>query len=126
MSENEMGRGEPLDPARDPARWESAVRGILAAAAPELERRGRASSPVVVLAHWRRPVLSAAASVALLASAAILAGGRGGEESSSGLPAAEEAATVAGALVPGAVAAWLMDGDAESVHALVLSLEEGR
>lgn len=124
MSEQEHTPSGSLHPAVDPLRWEAAVSGIMAAAAPELERRARLASPVIVLSRWRRPVLSAAATVALLASAAILSRGRAGELG-PGAPGGEDVGSaVAAALVPGAVANWVMGGEAGSVAELVQALEE--
>jgi hypothetical protein len=124
MSADDNNLHEELHPAVDPIRWEAAVRSIVASATPELERRARASSPMIVLARWTRPVLSAAAAVALLASAAILSRGReGGTESASELAPEME---VASALLPGAMSTWIMGGETESVVALVQALEEGR
>jgi hypothetical protein len=128
MSQEDRTPEEALSPAVDPVRWEAAVRSIVAAATPELERRARASSPLIVLARWTRPVLSAAATVALLASAAILSRGRGeGElgEVAVNTEVAPEMA-VASALLPGAMSTWIMGGETESVVALVQALEEGR
>jgi hypothetical protein len=128
MSGEDRKREEALSPSIDPARWEAAVRRVAAAAAPELERRARASSPVIVLARWTRPVLSAAATVAVFASAAILSRGRGegdlGETAAAGEVAPEMA--VASALLPGAMSTWIMGGETESVVALVQALEERR
>jgi hypothetical protein len=128
MSEKDRTPDEALSPAVDPVRWEAAVRSIVAAAAPELERRARASSPVIVLARWTRPVLSAAAVVALLASAAILSRGQSDGEIGGVATAAEVAPemAVASALLPGAMSTWIMGGETESVVALVQALEEGR
>ena len=59
----------PLDPSRDPARWERMVAGVMAAAGPELARRASLPQPgmLLLLADWMRPTVSAAA---LLAAAA--------------------------------------------------------
>jgi len=125
MNDRQRGTSGELHPAADTSRWEAAVGGIMAAAAPELERRARATDPVIVLARWRRPVLSAAATVALLASAAILARGGADEGSLAALAGAGDGgSTVAAALVPGAVATWLMGGETESVAQLVQALED--
>lgn len=115
---------EPLHPSADPARWEAAVRRMVAAAGPELERRAALQSPVLVLARWRRPVLSAAATVALLASAAILTRARNGATTEGAAITAE--ATVAGVLFPAEMSDWLAGGEVESVTALVQALEDGR
>ena len=125
MSDQQKAPGGVLHPVVDATRWEAAVGGIMAAAGPELERRARASSPVVVLARWRRPVLSSAATVALLASAALLSSSGAEEGGQGGLTGGSDlASTVSDGLVPVAVASWL--GEPESVAELVQSLEEGR
>ena len=125
MNEEDRTSQEELNPVVDPLRWEAAVRSIVAAGAPELERRARAASPTLVLNRWMRPVMSAAAMVALLASAAILRG-RGTEaETASAEEVAPEMA-VASALLPGAMSDWIMGGETESVVSLVQALEEGR
>ena len=56
----------PLDPSRDPERWESMVRGILERAAPILAGYA-ARGPADWLASWSRPALAAAAVVSALA-----------------------------------------------------------
>ncbi|HEU0302454.1 MAG TPA: hypothetical protein VFR37_23545 [Longimicrobium sp.] len=65
----------PLDPGRDPDRWEAMVAGITAAAAPELARRTRLPAPgmLMLLADWVRPTVSAAALMAAAAGAFLLA-----------------------------------------------------
>jgi hypothetical protein len=122
MSEKDRTPGETLSPAVDPVRWEAAVRSIRAAAAPELERRAKAASALSVLERWSRPVLSAAATVVLLASAAMFAGGRSGGEEVAGSGVDPDAA-VASALLPGAMSTWIVEGETESVVALVQALE---
>ena len=59
-------------------RWERLFRRIMAAAATELERRGRIQSLVYVLSRWSRPVVSSAA-VAVLIFGSALAIYRGNE-----------------------------------------------
>ena len=128
MSQEDRTPEEALSSAVDPVRWEAAVRSIVAAATPELERRARAASPMIVLSRWTRPVLSAAAAVALLASAAILtrAPSEGGVvEVAANTDVAPEMA-IASALLPGAMSTWIMGGETESVVALVQAMEEGR
>ena len=127
MSEEDRTSQDELHPAADAIRWQAAVQSILTAAAPELERRERAASPVIVLARWTRPVLSMAATVALLASATILSRGRGQEGTvAETATEVEPEMAVASALLPGALSDWVMGGETESVVALVQALEEGR
>jgi hypothetical protein len=66
----------PLDPARDPQRWQAFVERTLGRAEAALERRGRAGA-WGVLAAWGRPVLAAAAVLAavLVAATALIRGG---------------------------------------------------
>lgn len=115
-----MDRTEPgqngLDPDRDPRGWETAVGGIMLAAGPELDRRRAGVSLTNALLAWARPALSAAATIALLISAsAMLARGGAGEAADPRL---------ADALVPEAVAAWLMAGYQPTVTEVVAALEE--
>ena len=65
----------PLDPGRDPDRWEAMVAGITAAAAPELARRARLPVPgmMMLLADWVRPTVGAAALMAAAAGAFLMA-----------------------------------------------------
>jgi len=72
----------PLDPERDPERWEALLRRTRAAARGELARRSLAGP----LARWVRPALAMAASLALAAG---------------GVLALTEAAPQADAQVPG-------------------------
>ena len=65
----------PLDPSRDPERWESMVRAILERAAPILAGYA-ARGPADWLASWSRPALAAAAVVSALALGALVAGDR--------------------------------------------------
>ena len=126
MNEEDRTSQEELNPVVDPLRWEAAVRSIVVAGAPELERRKRASSPTIVLNRWMRPVMSAAATVALLASAAILRDRPGTEVETASTEEVAPEMAVASALLPGAMSDWIMGGDTESVVALVQALEEGR
>jgi hypothetical protein len=58
----------PLDPQRDPERWEALLRGTRAAAAGELARRAFAAGPGGSLARWVRPALALAASLVITAA----------------------------------------------------------
>jgi hypothetical protein len=115
MDRTEPGR-DGLDPGRDPRRWEAVVGGIMLAAEPELERRRVGVSLTNTLLAWARPALSAAATIALLISAsAMLMRGGAGEAADAGL---------ADALMPEAVAAWLVAGYQPTVTEVVVALEE--
>jgi hypothetical protein len=66
----------PLDPGRDPERWEALLRGTRAAAAGELARRALAAGPAGPLARWVRPALAMAASLVVAAGGTLaLTGG---------------------------------------------------
>ncbi|HEV7590168.1 MAG TPA: hypothetical protein VGO40_18765 [Longimicrobium sp.] len=58
----------PLDPERDPHRWEALLRGTRAAAAGELARRAFAAGPAGQLARWVLPALAMAASLVIAAA----------------------------------------------------------
>ncbi|HEX2189554.1 MAG TPA: hypothetical protein VHG51_11680 [Longimicrobiaceae bacterium] len=108
----------PLDPARDPQRWERMVGGIMAAAGPELARRAALPQPgmLLLLSDWLRPTVSAAALMAAAAAAFLVAQGP------ATAPVAE--AGLAESLgYPTAVADWVYGGDAPSVEALVTEME---
>lgn len=108
---------DPLDPRRDPARWEGMVRSIMVAAGPELVRlrTARGTQPLLMLTHWFRPVL-AAASVVLALAIATLA--RRSEP-------AVESWGVAEVLAPEPVAAWLLVGVMPTAEEIVISMEAG-
>lgn len=108
----------PLDPGRDPERWERMVGSIMAAAGPELARRASLPAPgmLLLLSDWMRPAVSTAALLAAAAAAFLLT-------------AQPDAARTAGPGVadalgyPDAVAAWVDGGQTPSVEALVVALE---
>lgn len=107
-----------LDPRTDPVRWEAMVNAVVGAADPELRRRRREVTLAGALLAWARPALSAAATIALLVSASLAV---------SEARAPEEEATVstlAGALVPEELAAWLVAGYEPTVTEVVVALEE--
>jgi hypothetical protein len=110
----------PLDPSRDEARWERMVARVGAAAAPELARRARTPHPgaLLLLSTWSRPAAGAAALVTA-AAALVLA--------LTPAPTVEAAApdTLAGALFPAPLAAWMETGSAPSVEELMVALEGG-
>lgn len=116
------GEESPLDPAVDPVRWENAVAAIMDAAEPELARRVRQRGALEVLEGWARPVFALAASLVLVASASILSGSQNGQgalaENGSSLN------TMAEALVPSEVAAWIEVGHALSADELASALDE--
>ena len=106
-------------PATDPDRWEHLVRGIVQRGEPELERRRRAQSGLlVVLGEWRRPALPLASSLA----AALLAGLLLVDVAVSD-PAPEDE-TLFEALLPTPVAAWLVDDYEMEPIELVVALDE--
>lgn len=106
----------PLDPGRDPDRWEAMVAGITAAAAPELARRARLPAPgmMMMLADWVRPTVGAAALMAAAAGAFLLA------QPGS----AAEPSTLASQLgYSTSVARWVDAESAPSVEEMALDLE---
>lgn len=119
MSEDLEPGWAPLDPSRDPDRWETLVRGILERAAPILAGYA-ARGPADWLVAWLRPALAAAAAVAVLAAGALVADGRGA--------AAGRDATAIGlgdALgYPASVTAWVSTGQAPTLEELALAMEE--
>lgn len=116
------GQGPPMDPAVDPVRWESAVGAIMEAAQPELERRSRRRGALDVLEAWARPVFALAASLVLVASAAILSVSQDeGARLANGDTSWD---TLAEALVPSEVAAWIEVGHTLSADELALALDE--
>jgi hypothetical protein len=80
----------PLDPGRDPERWEALMRRTRAAAAGELARRAFAASPAAPLARWVRPALAMAASL-VVAAAGTLALTEGAAQATSTVPGVAEA-----------------------------------
>ena len=108
----------PLDPERDQLAYERFVRRVLAAAAPELERRATAAGPLALLAGWARPTVAAAAAIAVVALAALLATDR---------PDAAPDRLGAGGPpgLPAPVTEWLEAGRAPTATDVVLALEEG-
>ncbi|HEU0052875.1 MAG TPA: hypothetical protein VFQ39_06845 [Longimicrobium sp.] len=103
----------PLDPRRDPERWERLVHGIMARAAiPAAVVRG----PWVALAAWRRPALAAAA---LVAAVSIVALG------TTETHAAAAPATVVEALdVPRPMSDWMVEGRDPGRQDVLVALDE--
>jgi hypothetical protein len=107
----------PLDPGRDPDRWEAMVAGITAAAAPELARRQRLPAPgmMMLLADWVRPTVSAAGLMAAAAGAFLLMGPD---------PAAAESTSLAAELgYSTSVASWVDAQSAPSVEEMVVDVQ---
>lgn len=113
------GIGPALEPETDATGWESMVGSIMASADFELRRRRRDVTLTGTLLAWARPALSAAATVALLLSAAAVL-----DFASPVDPTEAAEPSVASALVPEAVAAWLIAGYEPTVAEVVLALEE--
>ena len=107
----------PLDPGRDPGRWEAMVAGITAAAAPELARPARLPAPgmMMLLADWVRPTVSAAALMAAAAGAFLLAGPDSAAAESTSLASQLGYST--------SVASWVDGQSASSVEEMVLDVE---
>lgn len=112
----------PLDPARDPARWEGLVARITRAAAPELARRADASSAVVSIAAWLRPALAAAAAIMAVSAATLfLVDGR------SETVLAEASDTIPGLNLPSPLGEWLNEDTPPTVVEVMVALEgDGR
>lgn len=106
----------PLDPARDPARWEAAVARVMARAAGELERRAAPPSPILLLAGWMRPTLAAALAVAVL-SLGVLARSGPDEPALARTGVAEELG------LPDPVEAWVAEARAPTREDLIVALE---
>ena len=95
----------PLDPMRDPARYERAVGRIMDAAALPLARRRARLTAVGQVSRWWRPMLAMAAAVAI-AAVSILTQVR---------PAAAESDLATSPLaeamgIPATVATWMTSG----------------
>ena len=116
MNDDQDPTWAPLDPSRDPERWESMVREIVERAAPILAGYA-ARGPADLLAAWLRPTLAAAAVVSALALGALAAGSR---EPKSG-------ATIGlgDALgYPAPVTTWISTGQTPTIEELVVAMEE--
>ena len=106
----------PLDPARDPARWEAMIGGILERAAPTLAAYHGHPGPVDLLASWLRPALAAAAVLAAIAIGVLAPAGE-----PTPARAAPGVSEVLG--YPAPVAAWVEAGRRPSVEELVVAME---
>ena len=119
----------PLGVDRETAEREALVARIMAAAAPELERRGSGVIPIRkargalgVLSQWSRPILAAAAVVGLLSTGVL----RWTPGSEAGTVVEAETALLPEVLgLPSTVATWLDEGRAPTRMDLVLAMEEG-
>lgn len=116
-----------MDPAAEER--EALVARIMAAAAPELERRGSGVLPIRgapgalgILSQWTRPILAAAALVGLL-STGVLQWSPAAETAS--VAEAEPALLPEVLGLPSTVATWLDEGRSPTTMDLVLAMEEG-
>jgi hypothetical protein len=105
-----------LDPTTDELRYERLVRGVLAAAEPELARRALARRPLTLLGAWARPMIAAAAVVAVLAGSVLATIDRAGP----GL-ATDDLAEGLG--IPAPAAEWLAENRDPTRADLVLAME---
>lgn len=104
----------PLDGGLDPERFERMVAAITAQAAPELARRARPATPLLLLEGWARPAMAAAVS---LTAAAMLA-------LSLVRPAEAEPGPVASGLgLETTAAAWVETGQSPELETLMISQE---
>lgn len=118
MNDGQDPSWSPLDPSRDPERWESMVRGIVGRAAPILA--GYADrGPAEVLADWLRPTLAAAAVVSALALGVLAAGSREPEASANATIGLGDALGY-----PAPVATWVSTGQTPTIEELVVAMEE--
>ncbi len=116
---------------QDAREREALVARIMAAAAPELERRGSGVVPIRegagalgVLSQWTRPILAAAAVVGLLSTGVLQ--WTPGPGTGTMAEAETEAALLPEVLgLPTTVATWLDEGRAPTTMELVLAMEEG-
>ena len=83
MDEPEATDLTPLDPERDPERWELLVEATRLRVAAVLAERAREPDSVRILSGWARSILAAAAAgLVLLGAAAAALGGHGPANSS--------------------------------------------
>ncbi|HJR52252.1 MAG TPA: hypothetical protein VJ982_00915 [Gemmatimonadota bacterium] len=108
----------PLDPSRDPERWEAMVRGIVERAAPILAGYAE-RGPAELLATWLRPTLAAAAVVSALALGALLAGSREPETGATATIGLGDALSY-----PAPVTTWVSTGQTPTIEELVVAMEE--
>jgi hypothetical protein len=113
----------PLDPQRDPERWEALLGRTRAAAAHELGRRRFAAGPAAPLARWVRPALAAAAAL-VIAAAGLLA--YAGERPAPAAALAAEPGVGEAMGVPVSLAGWVEGGDGARSEQLLVPDPEGR
>jgi hypothetical protein len=117
MNDDQDPTWAPLDPSRDPERWEEMVRGIVERAAPILERYA-ARGPAELLASWLRPTLAAAAVVSALALGALAAAVREPETGAATIGLGDALS------YPEPVTAWVSTGQTPTIEELVVAMEE--
>lgn len=112
----------PLDPRRDPDRWERMVAGVLARASiPDAIVIPLVRGPLATLAGWARPLLAAAAAIVALSLVSL-----GGQAPAVAVAAsADEPATMVEALaVPEPVAGWITEERGPQRGDLLVALDE--
>jgi hypothetical protein len=111
-----------LDPGLDPDRWEARVHSIVAAARPELGRLAgaRPMLPLLTLVDWARPLVATAAIIAAIAVASLLTTPSGGASQ------AETVGSIAEAITPEPVAAWLLVGVVPTTEELIGAIHGGQ
>lgn len=95
----------PLDPERDPARWEALLGRTRHAAAAELSRRAFAAGPAAPLLRFVRPALAMAASLVIAAAGMLALATREPQQPAATAPGVAEALGV-----PVATTGWMEDG----------------
>lgn len=111
-----------LDPGRDPNRWEARVHSIMAAVRPELDRlaQQRPAFPLLTVLDWARPLVATSAIIAALAVASLLV------SPSHAANQAEPVGSVAEAITPEPIAAWLLVGVVPTTEELVVAIRGGQ
>ena len=105
-----------LDPEVHAERWEALVGKINAEAAPILQARRRAASLSSTLSTWRRPIMTASVSLVAAAIGALIL-----------LPAdrtGDDESTLADAVLPWSLAAWMDGSHTPTFEELVEAVEE--
>jgi hypothetical protein len=111
----------PLDPARDPDRFERMVSNITWRARMELKRRAERVriSPVEVVATWYRPALAAAAAIAAVSLTLLTTVGRAKTEVPTG-------AYMSSTEVPAALSTWYEEDSIPTAAELLVAFEGDR
>jgi len=110
-----------LDTLSDARRFEQLVNAITRMAAPELARRRAQVGPILLLAHWARPLLAAAAVVATLSIGTLtLSEPVAGTEDVVALPGIAEALEV-----PAPAVDWINEARAPSASDLLIAIADG-